>query len=101
MFASPAEISGQSEFEFQYGENFAAHIEEFRPTFCKMSVNYNPEGHRVVNRRQAERLKQLSDYLRENSSSRFMFELLVLPERRISTRFTVTGGPMRRKSTPR
>jgi hypothetical protein len=65
--------SGQSEFEFQYGENFAAHIEKFRPTFCKLSVNYNREGDGAANRRQAERLKQLSDYLRENSSTRFMF----------------------------
>ena len=81
MFACPAEKSGQSEFEFQYGENFAAHIEEFRPTFCKVSVNYNPEGDGAANRRQAERLKKLSDYLRENSSTRFMFELMVSPEK--------------------
>jgi hypothetical protein len=50
IFAPPAEKSGQSEFEFQYGENFAAHIEKFRPTFCKLSVNYNREGDGAANR---------------------------------------------------
>ena len=34
--ASPAEKSGQEEFDFQYGEDFASHIEAFGPTFCKV-----------------------------------------------------------------
>jgi myo-inositol catabolism protein IolC len=29
----PAEKSGQDEFDFEYGEDFAAHIEAFEPTF--------------------------------------------------------------------
>jgi myo-inositol catabolism protein IolC len=33
--ACPTEESGQEEFEFQYGEDFAQHIEAFRPTFCE------------------------------------------------------------------
>ena len=61
--ACPAEKSGQDEFDFEYGEDFAGHIEEFRPTFCKVLVRYNPEGDAAMNRRQAERLKRLSDYL--------------------------------------
>ena len=40
----PAEKSGQAEFDFEYGEDFAEHIEAFRPTFCKVLVRYNPEG---------------------------------------------------------
>jgi myo-inositol catabolism protein IolC len=32
--ACPAEKSGQEEFDFQYGEDFANHIEAFHPTFC-------------------------------------------------------------------
>ncbi len=78
--ACPAEKSGQEEFEFEYGEDFAKHIEAMRPTFSKVLVRYNPEGDRDLNARQAARLKRLSDYLREKSQSRFMFELLVPPE---------------------
>jgi 5-dehydro-2-deoxygluconokinase len=79
--ACPAEKSGQEEFDFQYGEDFAAHIEAFHPTFCKVLVRYNPDGDQALNRRQASRLKRLSDYLYSNSQSRFMFELLVPAEK--------------------
>ncbi|MCI0429335.1 MAG: DUF2090 domain-containing protein [Rhodospirillales bacterium] len=79
--ACPAEKSGQDEFGFEYGENFARHIEAFRPTFCKVLVRYNPEGDRALNQRQAARLKRLSDYLAAQNHSRFMFELLVPPEK--------------------
>jgi 5-dehydro-2-deoxygluconokinase len=75
--ACPAEKSGQDEFDFEYGDDFAQHIEAFRPTFSKVLVRYNPEGDPAMNRRQTERLKRLSDYLHSNSRSRFMFELLV------------------------
>jgi myo-inositol catabolism protein IolC len=79
--ACPAEKSGQDEFDFEYGDDFAKHIEAMRPTFCKVLVRYNPEGDRDLNARQAARLKRLSGYLRERSESRFMFELLVPPEK--------------------
>ena len=78
--ASPAEKSGQDEFDFEYGETFARHIEAFDPTFCKVLVRYNPEGDRALNRRQAERLKRLSEFLATRNRSRFMFELLVPAE---------------------
>ena len=78
--ACPAEKSGQAEFDFEYGESFAEHIERFRPTFCKVLVRYNPEGDDTLNIRQAARLKRLSEYLHGESSSLFMFELLVPPE---------------------
>ena len=79
--ACPAEKSGQDEFDFEYGDDFAKHIESFRPTFCKVLVRYNPEGDHALNTRQAARLKRLSDYLHEKSQSRFMFELLVPAEK--------------------
>jgi myo-inositol catabolism protein IolC len=85
--ACPAEKSGQDEFDFEYGEEFAKHIEAFRPTFCKVLVRYNPEGERALNARQAARLKRLSDYLHEKGESRFMFELLVPAEREQLNRF--------------
>jgi myo-inositol catabolism protein IolC len=79
--ASPAEKSGQEEFDFEYGEDFAAHIEAFHPTFCKVLVRYNPESDPALNRRQSARLRRLSQYLHDKGRSRFMFELLVPAEK--------------------
>lgn len=79
--ACPAEKSGQEEFDFEYGEDFAAHIEKFHPTFSKVLVRYNPGGDAELNRQQAARLKRLSDYLRQANRSLFMFELLVPAEK--------------------
>jgi 5-dehydro-2-deoxygluconokinase len=80
-FACPAEKSGQEEFDFEYGEDFAAHIEAVHPTFSKVLVRYNPEGDAKLNREQADRLKRLSDYLHAANRSLFMFELLVPAEK--------------------
>jgi 5-dehydro-2-deoxygluconokinase len=80
--ACRAEKSGQDEFDFEYGDRFAEHIEAFNPTFCKVLVRYNPEGDRELNRRQAVRLRALSEYLHgAKSKSLFMFELLVPAEK--------------------
>jgi len=80
--ACPAEKSGQEEFDFEYGEDFAKHIEAFQPTFCKVLVRYNPEGDQALNRRQSDRLSRLSEYLyRQESRSQFLFELIVPPEK--------------------
>ncbi len=79
--ACPAEKSGQDEFDFEYGEDFAKHIEQFHPTFCKVLVRYNPEGDKALNQTQAGRLKRLSDYLHKTGRSQFMFELLVPAEK--------------------
>lgn len=81
QFACPAEKSGQEGFDFEYGEDFAAHIEAFHPTFCKVLVRYNPEGNAELNRRQSDRLSRLSNYLQKANRSLFMFELLVPPEK--------------------
>jgi myo-inositol catabolism protein IolC len=79
--ACPAEQSGQDEFEFEYGEDFASHIEKFDPTFCKVLVRYNPGGDPTLNKRQAARLRRLSDFLAARGRSRFLFEMLVPPEK--------------------
>ena len=81
MTACPAEKSGQDEFDFEYGEDFASHIEAMHPTFSKVLVRYNPGGDPLMNREQAARLKRLSDYLRSKNDIRFMFELLVPAEK--------------------
>jgi myo-inositol catabolism protein IolC len=74
--AVPAEKSGQDEFDFEYGEDFAKHLEAFNPTFCKVLVRYNADGDKDMNARQTGRLRRLSDYL-HRSDRKFMFELLV------------------------
>jgi myo-inositol catabolism protein IolC len=79
ILAMPVEKSGQDEFDFEYGDDFGAHIEEFDPTFSKVLVRYNPEGDREMNARQATRLRVLSDWLHERDR-RFLFELLVAAE---------------------
>jgi myo-inositol catabolism protein IolC len=75
----PAEKSGQEEFDFEYGEEFAKHVEAFHSTFCKVLVRYNPEDDEALSKRQSTRLKRLCKYLHNESRSLFMFELLVPP----------------------
>jgi myo-inositol catabolism protein IolC len=79
LTAAPAEKSGQHEFDFEYGDDYARHIEAFSPTFCKVLVRYNPEGDAAMNHRQAARLRHLSEYL-HRTGRKFMFELLVPAE---------------------
>jgi myo-inositol catabolism protein IolC len=75
-FAMPVEKSGQDEFDFDYGDKFKEHIEEFDPTFVKVLVRYNPEGDAEMNKRQLARLKKLSEYLIK-AKRNFLFELIV------------------------
>ena len=51
--AMPAERSGQTMFDFQYGDDFGAHIEHFDPDYTKVLVRYNPDGDRSAERRAA------------------------------------------------
>src|SRR5215217_7221309 len=75
--AMPVEKSGQNEFDFQYGDDFGAHIEKFDPDFSKVLVRYNPDDPDTeMNKRQLGRLKGLADWLHENDR-KFLFELLV------------------------
>lgn len=75
--AMPVEKSGQNEFDFQYGDDFGAHIEQFDPDFSKVLVRYNPDDPDTeINPRQNGRLKRLADWLHANDR-KFLFELLV------------------------
>lgn len=53
--ACAVEKSGRAEFDFEYGEDFAAHLEKFQPSFAKALLHYNPEGDHALNARQAAR----------------------------------------------
>jgi myo-inositol catabolism protein IolC len=77
--AMPAERSGQNMFDFQYGDGFNEHILAFDPDFTKVLVRYNPEGDGGDNAVQLEKLKRLSDWLKQHDR-RFLFELLVPAE---------------------
>jgi myo-inositol catabolism protein IolC len=75
----PVEKSGQREFDFEYGEDFGAHIERCDPDFSKVLVRYNPEDEdRELNERQRARMKTLSDWLHARDR-KLLFELLVPP----------------------
>jgi len=77
QLAMPVEKSGQNEFDFDYGDDFPAHIEKFDPDFSKVLVRYNPDDpDTAMNERQLGRLKRLSDWLHANDR-KFLFELLV------------------------
>src|SRR4051812_32168560 len=77
--AMPAEKSGQDEFDFQYGDDFGAHIDQFDVDFCKVLVRFNPDGDPETNERQLARLKRLADWLHEHDRL-FLYELLVPAE---------------------
>jgi myo-inositol catabolism protein IolC len=77
--AMPAERSGQDMFDFQYGDQFGEHIEQFDPDFTKVLVRYNPDGEAEGNRDQLQKLKRLSDWL-HSKDRKFLFELLVPAE---------------------
>jgi myo-inositol catabolism protein IolC len=77
--AMPAERSGQNMFDFQYGDDFGEHILKFDPDFTKVLVRYNPEGDAGENTVQLEKLKRLSDWLKQHDR-KFLFELLVPAE---------------------
>jgi myo-inositol catabolism protein IolC len=77
--AMPAERSGQATFDFQYGEDFPAHIERFDPDFTKVLVRYNPDGEEGANAEQLGKLRRLSDWLHDHQR-KFLFELLVPAE---------------------
>jgi myo-inositol catabolism protein IolC len=75
--AMAVERSGQAEFDFEYGEDFGAHIERFDLDFSKALLRCNPEdedGDRV--QREHERLKRLSDWLHARGR-KFLVELLI------------------------
>ncbi|HUA50388.1 MAG TPA: DUF2090 domain-containing protein [Solirubrobacteraceae bacterium] len=74
--AMPVEKSGQEEFDFEYGDDFPAHIEKFNPDFSKVLVRYNPDGDAAMNEEQTARLKRLADWLHDHDR-KFLFELLV------------------------
>jgi myo-inositol catabolism protein IolC len=72
------EASGQDEFELEYGDEAAAHIDALAPDYAKVLVRYNPGSDAGSNARQRETLAEVSELV-ARSSSELLFELLVPP----------------------
>jgi myo-inositol catabolism protein IolC len=76
VLAMPVEKSGSKAFEFEYGDQFAEHIEAFDPDWVKVLVRYNPEDPAELREAQAANLRKLNDYA-QASRRHWMLELLV------------------------
>jgi 5-dehydro-2-deoxygluconokinase len=90
--AMPVEKSGQDLFDFEYGDDFGGHIEQFDPDFSKVLVRYNSAGDADANRAQLEKLKRLADWLHDHDR-KFLFELLVPAEQ---AQLDAAGGDVER-----
>jgi myo-inositol catabolism protein IolC len=76
VVAMPVEKSGQKLFHLQYGEDTAAHIEEFAPDYVKVLVRMNPDDPAEDTAHQLAELSALSKLLDERRTA-FLYELLV------------------------
>jgi myo-inositol catabolism protein IolC len=57
------EESGRVDFDFEYGEDFGAHIEAFAPNYVKALVRYNSRGNAQINELQIKRVGELCEWL--------------------------------------
>ncbi len=76
VVAMPVEKSGQRLFTLQYGDDTAAHIEEFTPDYVKVLVRMNPADSADDTSRQLVGLAALSKLLIDCGTP-FLYELLV------------------------
>ena len=74
------EKSGQEEFDFQYGADFATHIEKYNPQFVKVLIKYNPKDDTDLKTRQLEKLKTVSDFCKVKGF-KFLLEVLIIPNK--------------------
>jgi myo-inositol catabolism protein IolC len=72
------EKSGGEEFELEYGEEFAGHIDRFHPDHVKALTRYNPAGDQELNARQRQRLSELSAWTTAHGYP-LMLELMIPP----------------------
>ncbi len=75
--ATCIEKSGQPVFDFEYGSRWQDHLRFIGPDIVKVLVRYHPEDDALDNREQLTRLKQVSDFVRDQEDLHYMFELLV------------------------
>jgi myo-inositol catabolism protein IolC len=76
QLAMPVEVSGSDRLEFEYGDDFGAHIEEFDPDWVKVLVRFNPADPAELREAQTATLKVLNDWTASHRR-RWLLELLV------------------------
>jgi myo-inositol catabolism protein IolC len=80
VLAMPAEVSGSDRFQFEYGDDFGRHIEEFDPDWIKVLVRFNPADPAELQQDQLAGLRRLGDWA-EAHRRHWLLELLVPPTR--------------------
>jgi myo-inositol catabolism protein IolC len=80
VLAMPVEVSGSDRLEFEYGDDFAAHVEEFAPDWVKVLLRFNPQDPAELAEVQVKTLRRLHDWV-TRSGRRWLLELLVPPTR--------------------
>ncbi len=80
VLAMPVETSGADRLTFEYGDDFAAHVEVFDPDWVKVLVRFNPADPAELRDAQTGALRRLHDWVTA-SRRRWMCELLVPPTR--------------------
>jgi myo-inositol catabolism protein IolC len=76
----PVEVSGAERLAFEYGDDFAEHIEAFDPDWVKVLVRFNPADPAELRQAQTATLRRLNDWVAANER-RWLLELLVPPSR--------------------
>jgi RpiB/LacA/LacB family sugar-phosphate isomerase len=71
------EQSGQKEFFFDR-KDYKKRLKLFKPKYAKVLLRYNPEANKTLNKRQAEKLAELSKYLKKQKIL-FLLEVLEIP----------------------
>ncbi len=74
--AIAVEKSSTKELEFEYGDEFGAHLDAFSVPFAKVLVRYNPDEDATLNARQAAKLVRLADWQRSRRR-KLLLEMLV------------------------
>ncbi len=102
QFALPVEKSGQHEFDFQYGDEFARHIEAFDPNVRQSaSFRYNPAGDQEIgNRRQAGRLNGISELFAHAPTGCSCSSCSFRPSRRSWPRWAAASRPTTEQMRP-
>jgi myo-inositol catabolism protein IolC len=76
VLAMPAEVSGGDRLTFEYGDDFAGHIEAFDPDWIKVLVRFNPDDPAELRDAQTKELLRLHDWA-TGAGRRWLCELLV------------------------
>jgi len=74
--AIAVEKSSTKELEFEYGDEFGAHLEAFGVPFAKVLVRYNPDEDSQCNARQAAKLMRLGAWL-QSHGRKLLLEMIV------------------------